>query len=84
MSLLLLYRPTLDETVFDADSYLPSKKKKRASKNRKLEVVTTPKIRALAEVEEIVKQQEKLVIKIREAKKKWDEDELLLFMYLDD
>ena len=82
MSLLLLYRPTLDETIFDADGYLPKKKKKRASKKKKLEAA--PKIKALSKVEEIVKQQEKLVIEIRKRKEKWEEDELFLFMYLDD
>jgi hypothetical protein len=81
VSLLLLYRPTLDEAVFDADGFLP-KPKKRKARTKKLEA--TPKIKALGQIEEIAKRQGELVIEIRKRKEKWEEDELFLFMYLDD
>lgn len=83
MSLLLLYRPTLDETIFDADGDLGHRKKKRAKKK-----VAAIKLQAKAEKEQIRVKSFFVAVQDEQGKKRLIEqeiDDLLLFaMYLDD
>lgn len=82
MSLLLLYRPRYEE-LEEIGGFAPEPKK-RKKRAKKLKAPQTVELLSVSKIEEIVKDQQQLIVKIKEKKDKWDEDELLLFMFLDD